>query len=231
MNRSFGSSGYFVQSIKTFMVPLRSALRVLHELSAGGAVIRKTGRIGSRLLWSTRLISCVHCAAKFLHRRVAGRGDAMPAQHLHCGHCKDFQVEQEGAIVHVPYVESQLLIPRDGVATVDLGPACDTWPNLMTASLFWCVAIDRPLAAAGDRPGSCRRSRRSITAATRPSLAGERSCRRRSVGRRRARVVRLGRRARAWFETCRGNTAGHGVRGGPAEKARGTRDRLSARPR
>ena len=62
------------------------------------------------------------CAREFWHRRMSLLADAVPLQHLEQGQRENLDVEPEAAMVHVPDVKIELILPRERIPTVDLGP-------------------------------------------------------------------------------------------------------------
>ncbi len=74
--------------------------------------------------------------AERLHRRVPGRTHPVTAEHLRHRLGQDLDVEPRGAVVDVPDVEGELLVPRDRVAPVHLRPAGDPRPHLVAARLL-----------------------------------------------------------------------------------------------
>src|SRR4051812_3767580 len=70
------------------------------------------------------------------HRRVPRPRDAVGGNHPHEGEPEDLQVERERALLDVPRVEAQALIPGLGVAAVDLRPAGDAGAHVVAARLL-----------------------------------------------------------------------------------------------
>ena len=66
--------------------------------------------------------------------------DAVPARRFEDGEEKDLEVEEKRAVVDVPDVEAEFLLPRKGVAAVDLRPAGDAGPDFMTTRLLGRIA-------------------------------------------------------------------------------------------
>jgi hypothetical protein len=66
--------------------------------------------------------------------------DAISARRFEDGKEKDLEVEEKGAVVDVPDVEAEFLLPRKGVATVDLRPAGDAGTNFMASRLLGRIA-------------------------------------------------------------------------------------------
>lgn len=56
------------------------------------------------------------------------------------GECEDFEVEREAAMVDVPDVEFEFLFPGECVASVDLGPAGESWFHFVAAHLLLGIA-------------------------------------------------------------------------------------------
>src|SRR5690625_551067 len=64
---------------------------------------------------------------------------ALTREHLDQGAGKDLEVEPERAVLHVPEVEGELLLPFQRIAAVDLRPAGDPRPHVMAAPLALTV--------------------------------------------------------------------------------------------
>ena len=62
--------------------------------------------------------------------------DAISARCFEDGEEKDLEVEEKRAVVDVPDVETELLLPRKGVAAVHLRPAGDAGPDLVATRLL-----------------------------------------------------------------------------------------------
>ena len=70
--------------------------------------------------------------------------DAVPACCLEDGEEENLEVEEKGAVVDIPDVEAELLIPRKCVATIDLRPAGDARTDLVAARLLVRIARKVP---------------------------------------------------------------------------------------
>ena len=70
--------------------------------------------------------------------------DAVSARCLEDGEEKNFEVEEKRAVVDVPDVEAEFLLPRKGVATVDLRPPGDAGTNFMASRLLGRIARKIP---------------------------------------------------------------------------------------
>ena len=66
--------------------------------------------------------------------------DAISARRFEDGKEKDLEVEEKRAVVDVPDIETELLLPRKGVAAVYLRPAGDAGPDLVAACLLRRIA-------------------------------------------------------------------------------------------
>src|SRR5262249_60234033 len=66
--------------------------------------------------------------------------DALTPDDLSDRHLQDAQVEPERAVVHVPDVERELLVPGQCVAAVHLAPARDPGPDMVASHLLLRVA-------------------------------------------------------------------------------------------
>ena len=80
------------------------------------------------------------CTGELLHRRLPGVADPLPLQDLPDRHGDNPNVQPQRLVVHVPHIQPEFLLPTDGVAAVDLGPAGDPWPHLMAPRLLRGVA-------------------------------------------------------------------------------------------
>ncbi len=69
------------------------------------------------------------------HRGVARLLDALAPQHSEDRAPQDAQVEQQRAVLDVPDVVLEALLPARGVAAVDLRPAGHPGPDLVAAGL------------------------------------------------------------------------------------------------
>src|SRR5262249_62426030 len=65
---------------------------------------------------------------------------ALAAADVSDRHVQDAQVEPERAVVHVPDVERELLVPGQCVAAVHLAPARDPGPDMVASHLLLRVA-------------------------------------------------------------------------------------------
>lgn len=70
------------------------------------------------------------------HRGLAGGADALTADHFPDGEQKDARIEPEALVVDVPYVEAEFLLPGEGIAAVDLGPAAEAGHHVVAAGLL-----------------------------------------------------------------------------------------------
>ena len=92
---------------------------------------------------------------------------------------EDLQVDERRAVLDVPDVELDALVPGQARAAVDLRPAGQPRLDLEAASLARRVALDLvERASAAARSRSCRRGRRSRAAAARRSTRRRRNARR-----------------------------------------------------
>ena len=73
------------------------------------------------------------------HRGLSGLVDVSTFQHLHDGNPYHLDVRPQRAVVHIPYIQFELLRPADGVTPVTLRPAADTRSHLMASRLFLIV--------------------------------------------------------------------------------------------
>lgn len=65
---------------------------------------------------------------------------AVPARRLEDGEEEDLEVEEKSAVVDIPDVQAELVLPRKGVAAVHLSPAGDAWTDFVAARLLGRVA-------------------------------------------------------------------------------------------
>src|ERR1700741_4284789 len=70
------------------------------------------------------------------HLRMPRRREALGRDDLAGGEPEDLQVERERAMVHVPDVQAQALLPGLRVAPVDLRPAGHAGPHLVLVRLL-----------------------------------------------------------------------------------------------
>ena len=68
--------------------------------------------------------------------------DIVAADDLPDGLNEDLEVEPQRLMIDVPHVESELVLPRDGIPAADLGETGDPGPDLVAASLLWGVAVE-----------------------------------------------------------------------------------------
>ena len=87
-------------------------------------------------LTTTLLVRRRSAPAERLHGRVPGRAHAVTAEHLRHRLGQDLDVESGRAVVDVPDVERELLVPRDRVAAVHLRPPGDARAHLVAARLL-----------------------------------------------------------------------------------------------
>ena len=80
------------------------------------------------------------CTGELLHRRLPGVADPLPLQDLPDRHGDNPDVQPQRLVVHIPHIQPEFLLPTDGVAAVDLGPAGDPRPHLMAPRLLRGVA-------------------------------------------------------------------------------------------
>src|SRR5918992_1469403 len=73
------------------------------------------------------------------HGRLPFGRDASPVQYRDEGQNDDLRVEQQRAIVHVPQVKLESVLPRYRIAPVDLCPPSEARADEMTTCLFGCV--------------------------------------------------------------------------------------------
>src|SRR5688500_1749637 len=66
---------------------------------------------------------CMCGTHEFRRGRGAGGADLVALEDAHESQCEYFEVEPEGAVLDVPEVEFEFLVPGNRVAAVDLGPA------------------------------------------------------------------------------------------------------------
>src|SRR5690554_3263549 len=74
--------------------------------------------------------------AKGIVGGMPGLGNTVAAHDFPQGHPENPQIQPEAAVVHVPDVEAKLVVPFQGIAAIDLGPARDAGPHRMTPELF-----------------------------------------------------------------------------------------------
>src|SRR6476469_5398946 len=70
------------------------------------------------------------------------RGDPFATKGLPDGERQNSHVEQKRAVINVPDVVLELLLPAQCVSTVDLSPTSDSRSDLMAARLLWRVTIE-----------------------------------------------------------------------------------------
>src|SRR5258706_12684840 len=75
-------------------------------------------------------------AGEARHRRMARLRQPLGREDLADGEPQDLQVERERAMVHVPHVQAQALLPGLRVAPVDLSPSRHARPHLVPARLL-----------------------------------------------------------------------------------------------
>src|SRR5450756_1347880 len=81
-------------------------------------------------------------ALERLHRLGAGCRDTLSRHDRRGGPEHDACIEREGAVIDVPDVHLEALVPRDGVTPVDLRPSGDAWPDLVPSRLLPIVAVE-----------------------------------------------------------------------------------------
>jgi len=65
---------------------------------------------------------------------------AVPARRLEDGEEEYLEVEEKSAVVDIPDVQAELVLPRKGVAAVHLSPARYAGPDFVAARLLGRVA-------------------------------------------------------------------------------------------
>src|SRR5665647_1546139 len=81
-------------------------------------------------------------ALKRLHRLGIRRRDTLARHDRRDGPEHDACVQRERAVVDVPDVHLEALVPRDGVTPVDLRPSGDAGPDLVPSRLLPIVAVE-----------------------------------------------------------------------------------------
>ena len=73
---------------------------------------------------------------------AAGGADAFALEDFSNRHEYDLDIQPEGAVIDVPHVEGELVLPGEGVAPVHLCPAGDAGQHLVAARLLGGVAVE-----------------------------------------------------------------------------------------
>ena len=118
--------------------------------------------------------SVVRCADESRRSRTlapaAGRAPVRPAEERERRAEEDLQVDARRAVLDVPDVELDPVVPRERRAAVDLRPAGEPGPDVEPPPLaLACTARPGSGASAAGRSRTCRRGRRSRAAAARRS--------------------------------------------------------------
>src|SRR5450759_511201 len=103
-----------------------------------GPAAPTTSSLNSALLGGGR----PRVALKRLHRLGIRRRDTLARHDRRDGPEHDACVQRDRAVVDVPDVHLQALVPRDGVTPVDLRPSGDAWPDLVPSRLLPIVAVE-----------------------------------------------------------------------------------------
>src|SRR5688572_24810330 len=76
-------------------------------------------------------------------RTCGGPGsiDAVAAEHFESRSRENFQVQPKALVLDVPHIHLKFLVPGYCISTIDLGPSCNSWPDLVTPRLSWGVQI------------------------------------------------------------------------------------------
>ncbi len=69
-------------------------------------------------------------------------GDTAPACHTAKAAKQDLRIEPEAAMIDVPNIKSEAFIPANGIASIDLRPACDAGTDLVSAHLLLGIAVE-----------------------------------------------------------------------------------------
>src|SRR6185369_13162254 len=76
------------------------------------------------------------CSSEFLHRRLSFLAYSHSIEDLTEGQPEDFHVEPEGLMVHIPHIQSKLVVPTDGIATIHLRPSGYAGAKIMATDLL-----------------------------------------------------------------------------------------------
>ena len=82
------------------------------------------------------------CAHEFGGGGRAGGTDALALEDFTDCHEQYFDIQPEGVVIDIPYVEGELVLPGEGVAPVHLCPAGDAGEDFVAARLFGGVAVE-----------------------------------------------------------------------------------------
>ena len=82
------------------------------------------------------------CSHEFGGGGGTGGADAFALEDLANGHENYPDIQPEGAVVDIPDIEGEFLLPSEGVAPVDLCPTSDAGENLVAACLLGRVGVE-----------------------------------------------------------------------------------------
>ena len=84
----------------------------------------------------------VVCAHELGGGGAAGGTDALALEDFSNRHEQYFDIQPEGVVIDIPYVEGELVLPGEGVAPVHLCPAGDAGEDFVAARLLGGVAVE-----------------------------------------------------------------------------------------
>src|SRR5258706_226614 len=109
-----------------------------------GCSIRARNRVAlfcSGLFRSLKCLSRGFIAHKLFHGGMPWLADAFAREDFPERQQQNFDIQPERAVVHVPHIQLEFILPGERIPSVNLRPAGDARENVMTAGLLGRIAL------------------------------------------------------------------------------------------